>query len=77
MEKDSSSSHRTSINIGNNNRIKKSNIFINDSDKVLHKKLKFYEKHPVISSVLISLVTGFVFLFSFWNEIIDFIESIF
>ena len=61
-----------SINIGNNNKIKGTNIA-----EITNVKKKFYEKHPVICSFSISLVAGIVLLFSFWDKIISLIEGVF
>lgn len=67
-----------SINIGNNNKIKNSNIAekLNMKEKPSVKK-NFYEKHPIICSFLISLMTGIILLFSFWDKIISMIEGAF
>jgi len=66
-----------SITIGNNNRIKNSTIAgkMNMSD--MPKTKGFYDKHPVLCGVLISLGVGIVLLFSFWARIIAFIEELF
>lgn len=66
-----------SITIGENNKIKNSTIAgtINTSDTPTSKR--FYERHPVVCSVLISLSVGIVLLFSFWDRIIAFIEGLF
>lgn len=65
------------ITIGNNNKIKNSTITgIKDTDRTNEKK-GFYKKHPVLCSFLISLVAGIVLLFSFWDQVIFYIEKIF
>ena len=69
------SSH--SITIGNNNKINGSTIAGTMSTTGTVKKGGFYENHPVICSVLISLFVGIVLLFSFWGRIISFIEGLF
>jgi len=64
------------INIGDNNKIKKTIIVENgDIHAPVSEKKGFYEKHPVICSFLISLVAGIAVLFSFWTEIISWIEG--
>lgn len=66
------------INIGNNNTIKNSNIVetVNGTSSPNSNNVKsFYERHPVICSFLISLIAGVVVLFSFWNNIIKWIEG--
>lgn len=66
------------INIGNNNKIKNSNIAENLEVKDdTYKKKSFYEKHPVIVGFLISLLAGIVLLFSFWGKIVSLIEGVF
>lgn len=62
------------ISIGDNNKIKNSVIAgkVNTSNED-HKK-NFYEKHPIVCSLLISLFAGFILLFSFWEQIVEFIE---
>lgn len=67
-----------SVNIGDNNKIKNSNI----AEKIEVKdipttKKSFYEKHPVICGFLISLVAGIILLFSFWDNIVSLIEGAF
>lgn len=67
-----------SISIGNNNKIKDSNIAQKiEGKEISNVKKNFYEKHPVICSFIISLVAGVVLLFSFWNKIISLIEGVF
>lgn len=66
-----------SITIGNNNKINGSTIAGTMSTTGTDKKGGFYENHPVICSVLISLFVGIVLLFSFWGRIISFIEGLF
>lgn len=64
------------VNIGNNNKIKNSNIADNiELDSTEAPKQSFYDKHPVICGFLISLAAGMVLLFSFWTNIITWIEG--
>lgn len=66
-----------SIQIGDNNTISNSTISERiETDKESKKKRSFYEKHPIICGFLISLVAGFVLLFSFWGKIISFLEGL-
>ena len=58
-----------SIHIGDNNKIIKSTF--NDGEK----NKSWAEKHPVLISLLCSLVIGFIMLFSFWNDIVVWIEG--
>lgn len=64
------------IQIGNNNKIKDSVITDNGTVEGKPEKKKFYERHPVMISIIISFVVGFVLLFSFWDGIIAWIESL-
>ena len=67
-----------SIRIGDRNKIENSTIAEKiDGMEVDYKKKSFYERHPVICSILISLGVGIVLLFSFWQEIISIIEGLF
>ena len=65
------------ITIGSNNKIKNSTIagIINTNGADTSKG--FYEKHPVLCSVLISFLVGLILLFSFWDQVISFIEGLF
>ena len=66
-----------SIIIGNNNTIKNSVIagFVNENES--KQPQSFYERHPVICSILVSLFTGIVLLFPFWKKIVDVIGRLF
>ena len=65
------------ITIGSNNKIKNSTIagVLNTNGADTSKG--FYEKHPVFCSVLISFLVGLILLFSFWDQVISFIEGLF
>lgn len=70
-----------SIRIGDNNKISNSQIghnnVSNSSGPECAEKKNFIEKHPILISVIVSLATGFVLLFSFWKDIVDWIEGLF
>ena len=53
---------------GNGNKISNTNN---------EEKKGFVSRHPIIVSVLISLIVGFILMFSFWKEIINWIEGLF
>lgn len=61
------------ISIGNGNKINKSTIAENIENK--ETKNRFSDKHPIICSLVISIITGVILLFSFWNSIIKWIEG--
>lgn len=75
-ENELSKMNSVTINVGNNNKFKNSPISINNSEKLPNIK-SFYEKHPWISGVLISLFAGIICMFSFWDKIIKLIETLF
>ena len=65
------------IQIGDNNNIKNSIVTEGGNiDKNVHKK-GFVERHPILIGLAISLVTGFILMFSFWKNIISWIEHVF
>lgn len=66
-----------SIHIGNGNEIKNTTIAEKIEMSGSENKSTFYNRHPVICSILISLVVGFLLLFGFWKDIITFIEEMF
>ena len=65
------------IKIGNNNKISKSTIAESVSGNIEPPKKSWYEKHPVIGGIIISLVAGFILLFSFLKKIVQLIEGVF
>lgn len=65
------------IKIGNNNKISNSTIADNVNGNPETPKKNWYEKHPIIGGIIISVVAGVILLFSFWSEIIKFIEGVF
>lgn len=68
-----------SVRIGDHNNIKNSNIVGRKESKLVDSisSNKFSEKHPILISVIIGLITGFVLMFSFWQDIIKWIEEVF
>ena len=70
------SNKQKGITIGNNNKIQNSVIAESVSGIDKAKKKTFFEKHPVICSLLISLAAGIILLFSFWQQLIRFIEGL-
>lgn len=65
------------ITIGDNNTIKNSIIAGKVNTNGANQKKNFYERHPLICGLLISLFAGFILLFSFWNQIVQLIEGVF
>lgn len=69
-----------SVRIGDHNKIKNSNIagrMQSQPDNNTSAKKKFSEKHPILLSVIVGLATGFILLFSFWQDIVNWIEGLF
>lgn len=72
-----------SINIGNNNKIKNTTMIENNSAKSANldlpdkNKNNFATKHSIIISIIISIITGFILMFSFWKNIVNSIENYF
>ena len=66
-----------SIKIGNNNKI--SNSIISENSTVDNNELKknFFQKHQILSGILIAVVAGFILMLPFWDKIIVFIEELF
>ena len=65
-----------SITIGDNNRIKNSTFSISRSTSS-QKKKNFFKDHPIVCGVLISVIAAFIMMFSFWKQIVAFIEGLF
>ncbi len=77
-----------SIQIGNNNKINNSVITdsvkfatteneIEQKNRKLNVKKPWIERHPYVSIILIPMLIGFIYLFSFWESIVLFIEELF
>lgn len=67
-----------SIHIGNNNKISQS-TFVSNLENINKKedKKNFFEKHPLLLAITGGVIVSTLMLFSFWENIIKFIESIF
>lgn len=69
-----------SIVIGDGARVSRSSIQVNQEAKSIQNKTRqqsFFEKHPVVCSLVISFIVGFMLLFSFWKDIVNAIEGLF
>ena len=75
-ENELSKLNSVTINVGDNNKFKNSPISINNSGKMPNVK-RFFDKHPWVSGILISLFAGIICMFSFWEKITHFIEIFF
>jgi len=71
------------IKIGDNNKIKNSsighqiNLNTDDPSKNDKKSNSFAQRHPILISIIISISVGFILLFSFWGNIVNYIENLF
>lgn len=65
------------IKIGDKNKIKNSSIGKQVNISTPAKKESFFNSHPILTALGTSFVIGFIFLFSFWSKIIEYIESLF
>jgi hypothetical protein len=69
-----------SIKIGNKNKIKNSSIghTFNSTNKdyILSSKKSFVTKHPILISFFVSVISGLILLFSFWKDVINWIERL-
>lgn len=71
------------INIGSNNKIQNTIISedsvieqkSNDALSENHQKKSIVDKYPIVCSLIVSFIVGFLLLFSFWREIVLWIES--
>lgn len=65
-----------SVKIGDGNKIKNSTIAGSIMTNENEKKKGFCEKHPIICGLLISLTAGIILLFSFWQNVVKWIEGV-
>ena len=63
-----------SIKIGDNNKIK--NSIISDRSQINQEKLNWAQRHPIITGVAISVISGVILLFAFWKDAVGYIESL-
>ena len=63
------------INIGDGNKIVNSNIAEKIENTNLKEKKRFYDNHPWICGIFVSLFVGIILLFFFWQNIITWIEG--
>lgn len=68
-----------SIKIGDKNKIKHSSIGHQYNLNMENKRLedqKFHEKHPILTGFFISIISGIIVLFSFWEKSIQWLENL-
>lgn len=69
-----------SINIGDNNKIKKSQIIDNSKGNLKVEKSKkesFSNRHVILIGVLCSIIAAIILMFPFWDKLSNFIKSLF
>lgn len=66
------------VKIGDNNTINNSTIAetVNNA-KPKEEKKNWFEKHPLLAAILAAVVAGFILMFSFWTQIIQWLEGLF
>ncbi|WP_338546362.1 hypothetical protein V1225_10440 [Emergencia sp. JLR.KK010] len=64
------------IKIGNNNKISSSTIANTVNGNMEFPKKSWYEKHPIIGGIIVSVIAGVILIFSFWADIVKFIEGV-
>lgn len=65
------------IQIGDNNNIKNSVVTENGTVHKDTQKKSIVERHPILVGLIISLIAGFILMFSFWKDIISWLENLF
>lgn len=63
------------IHIGNGNKIKNTTIAERIENSKKEENDSFYNRHPVLCAILISFFVGFLLMFGFWKDIIEFLEG--
>lgn len=69
-----------SIKIGDNNKIKKSNIIDYNNSTVSSKdtpKKSFANRHPILIGIGCSIIASIIMMFGFWDKISEFIKNSF
>lgn len=65
------------IKIGNNNKFNKTNIIENLTGQEKKPPKRFNDKHPIIVSLIISIVAGLILMFGFLDDLIQCVENFF
>lgn len=68
-----------SIKIGDNNKIKKSNIIDNSNNTTKNEdisKQSFANKHPIIIGVVCSVIGSILMMCAFWDKVSIFIKNL-
>lgn len=68
------------IKIGDNNKIKKSNIIDNSNNFNRNEDVPtqtFANKHPILTGVGCSVIASIIMMFAFWDKVSIFIKNLF
>lgn len=66
------------IKIGDNNKIKKSNIIDNSNDgNNRNNKDTFANRHPIIIGIGCSIIASIIMMFKFWDKVSEFVKNLF
>lgn len=76
-ENSSNNKNTNIISIGNGNKIKNVNISNIQNTDPNKKGEHFFDKHPVITGIIVGVLSGLILMFSFWDKIINWIEGVF
>lgn len=64
------------IQIGDNNKIKDSLISDNSNIQNTKEKENWVARHPLITTIIATIISSVILMFSFWEQIVKFIESL-
>lgn len=66
------------IKIGDNNKIKKSNIIDNSNGgNNGNSKDTFANRHPIIAGIGCSIIASIIMMFAFWDKVSVFVKNLF
>ncbi|MDB2108455.1 MULTISPECIES: hypothetical protein [Clostridium] len=65
------------IKIGNNNKIKNSNIADGNTINFNSEDKSFSNKHPILIGIFVSIVSALILMIPFWDKVSEFIKKLF
>lgn len=74
MKKNRLNITNNNVTFGDNTKITNSQVG-NTNTKAEENSRNFFEKHPVLSSIIAALIVAIIFATQFWKEILDFFEK--
>ena len=69
--------HDHSVRIGDKSKVKKSIIGSNVNYSSPSEKKSFWNNYPLLVGIVGAVVAGFILMFGFWENIVEFIEGLF